>query len=327
MDSEVLHESFEGSPFTESHISGNVIHNVKLLGSVSRNKRTYSEQAMKDAVRLYENAPAFFDHPTKSELRDRDGVRSVRDLAGKILSPRRSPGEIRGDIQMIDIPENGSVNPKTFLTALVEQMPDMAGFSHRAQGVLKKGADGDVVESLSDVFALELVTEPATSNGLFESLERTLDPQETEMDMKDLTLEGLSKDRPDLVKAIETAINEGAEIKDLRAENTALKDAKELREKADKLEAHKVLAAKVLKEAKLPEQVVTDSFRSQMEAAEDEDAMKVLIEDRQLLAKNLKAKGPRSVETDMDKVLESKGDGEYEEVNDDLVEEFVGLIQ
>ena len=325
MDSEVLHESFEGSPFTESHISGNIIHNVKLLGSISRNKRRYSDQAMKDAVRLYENAPAFFDHPTKSELRERDGVRKVRDLAGKILNPRRAPGEVRGDIQMIDVPENGSVNPKTWLTALVEQMPDMAGFSHRAQGVLKKGEDGDVVESLSDVFALELVTEPATSNGLFESLEKTLDPQEKDMDMKDLTLEGLSKDRPDLVKAIETAINEGTEIKDLRAENTALKDAKELRENADKLEAHKALAVKVITDAKLPEQVVTDSFRTQLEAAKDEAAMKELIDDRQLLAKTIKAKGPRSTETDPDKVLESKGD--YEEITDDVIEEAVGAFQ
>ena len=327
MDTEVLHESFEGSPFTESHISGNVIHNVKLLGSVSRNKRTYSEQAMKDAVRLYENAPAFFDHPTKSELRERDGVRSVRDLAGKILNPRRLTGEIRGDIQMIDVPENGSVNPKTFLTALVEQMPDMAGFSHRAQGTIKKGSDGDVVEGLTDVFALELVTEPATSNGLFESLERTRDPQETEMEMKDLTLEGLKRDRADLVKAIETAINESAEIKTLREDNTKLKDERELRENADKLEAHKALAAKLLEAAKLPKDFVTESFRGQLEAAKDEAAMKELLDDRQLLVKASKSKGPRSIETDLDKMLESKGDGEYEEVNDDLVEEFVGLIQ
>ena len=145
------------------------------------------------------------------------------------------------------------------------------------------------------------------------------------MDMKDLTLEGLSKDRPDLVTAIETAINEGAEIKDLRAENTALKDAKELRENADKLEAHKALAAKVLVEAKLPEQVVTDSFKAQLEEAKDEAAMKELIDDRQLLARTIKAKGPRSTETDPDKILESQGD--YEDLTDDVIEEAVGLFQ
>lgn len=327
MDTEVLHESFDGSPFSESHISGNIIHNVKLLGSVSRNKRTYSEQAMKDAVALYEHVAVYFDHPTKSELRDRSGVRSVRDLAGKVLNPRRGPGEIRGDVQMIDIPENGSVNPKTFLTALVEQMPDLAGFSHRAQGKVKRGENGDVVESLSHVDALELVTEPATSNGLFESLERTHDPQEKEMEMKDLTLEGLKRDRADLVTAIETAIQESAEITAMKAENTTLKDKQELREKADALEAHKTLAAKVLKEAKLPDQVVTDSFRGQMEAAKDEAAMKELIEDRQLLAKSLKPKGPRSVETDPDKVLESKADGDWDELTDDITEQAVGMFQ
>jgi hypothetical protein len=302
-----------------------VIHNVKLLGNISRNKRTYSEQAMKDAVGLYEHVAVYFDHPTKSELRDRSGVRSVRDLAGKILNPRRGTGEIRGDVQMIDIPENGSVNPKTFLTALVEQMPDMAGFSHRAQGKLKRGEDGDVVESLSHVDALELVTEPATSNGLFESLERTNDPQESEMEMKDLTLEGLTKDRPDLVKAIETAIQESAEIKDLKAENAKLKDAKELREKADALTAHKALAAKLLEDAKLPDQVVTDSFTSQLEDAKDEAAMKELIEDRQLMAKSLKPTGPRSTERDPATVL--KADGEFSEITDDVVEEAVGMFQ
>ena len=324
MDTEVLHESFEGSPFTESHISGNIINNVKLLGKVSRNNRTYSEQAMKDAVTLYEHVAVYFDHPTKSELRDRSGTRSVRDLAGKVLNPRRGPGEIRGDVQMIDIPENGSVNPKVFLTALVEQMPDMAGFSHRAQGKVKRGENGDVVESLSHVDALELVTEPATSNGLFESLERTHDPQESEMEMKDLTLEGLTKDRPDLVKAIETTIQESAEITALKAENVTLKDEKELREKADALEAHKVLAAKVLKEAKLPDQVVTDSFKEQLEGAKDEAAMKVLIEDRQLMAKNLKPKGPRSTERDPASILEATGD---QEITDDIVEQAVGMFQ
>jgi hypothetical protein len=329
MEDEQLHESFEGSPFEESSVSGNVISNVKLLSSVSRNGRTYSEQAMKDAQRLYENVAVYFDHPTSRELKERGGTRKVRDLAGKVLNPRRGAGEIRGDIQLIDVAEGGDASPRAFIAALAEQMPDMVGFSHRAAGKLTKGkaGAGDVVESLSHVYAHELVTDPATTNGLFESLQTTDEPsgkEENEMEIKDLTLEGLRKERPDLIKAVQAEIEESAEMTALKAENTRLKDAQELRENEDKERKHKEMVAELLKEAKLPEKVVTDTFKAQLEEAKDKAAVEALIADRKLLAENSKGKGPRSVEVDMDEAF--RASGTFEDVTDDHLEEAVKLF-
>ena len=325
MDDVVLHETFEGSAFAEARVNGSVIQNVKLLGKTSKNNRDYSEQALNDAVRLYEQVGFYFDHPTKKELRERGGARSVRDLAGKILNPRRQGNGVRGDVQLLDFKESSAA---PFVKALAEQMPDMAGFSHRAAGKLTKGKDGgnDVVESLSHVFAQELVTDPATTNGLFESLESSDEPHkgDKEMEIKDLTLEGLRKDRPDLVKSIETLIAEGAEIKALRANNVKMKDEAELREKADAKAAHAVLIEKKLKDSKLHEDVITETFKGQLVEAKDEKAIDALIEDRKELAEKRKKTGPRSTETNMDEAF--KNAEKFEEVTDDHIEEALALF-
>lgn len=324
MEETVLHETFEGSAFAEATISGSVIHNVKLLGEISKNKRTYSEKSLNDAVALYENVGFYFDHPTKRELRERGGSRKVMDLAGKVRNARRQGKEVRGDVQLLDFKES---NAAPFVKALAEQMPEMAGFSHRAAGKITKGKDGanDVVESLSHVFAQELVTDPATTSGLFESLEHPDDPTgENEMEIKDLTLEGLRKDRPDLVRSIETEIAEGAEMKALKADNVRMKDEAELREKEDKKTAHKALVQKKLTDSKLHEDVITETFRGQLNEAKDEKVIDALIDDRKELAEKRKKSGPRSTETNMDEALRTQG--EFEKVTDDHLEEAMALF-
>ena len=156
-----------GVPFKEAHVEGDVIHNVALLGSVSLNNRIYTEQAMKDAARLYNGAPVFIDHPTESEMQEREGVRSVMDLAGQVLNARLVGEQVRGDIQIM----NREPTKGLFL-AIAEQMPGIAGMSHRARGTIEIGEDGtETVTSIDRVFAVELVAEPATVAGLFESIQ------------------------------------------------------------------------------------------------------------------------------------------------------------
>lgn len=153
-----ISESFRGA-FSESRIDRGtgVIHNVKLLGRVSRNGRTYSDDAMADAVRLYDGAKVFFDHPTARELRERDGVRSVRDLAGRIRNPRKAGDAVRGDFEILNAP---SIRE----TVLALASSRIGGFSHRAVGQVRDS----VVEGLESVAALELVSDPATTANLFE---------------------------------------------------------------------------------------------------------------------------------------------------------------
>ena len=108
MKTEFRETSPQGVALREAHVEGDVIQNVALLGSVSLNNRVYTEQAMKDAAKLYNGAPVYIDHPTESEMEDRQGVRSVMDLAGRVLRsriageqgrPRTRPARLRGRVR------------------------------------------------------------------------------------------------------------------------------------------------------------------------------------------------------------------------------------
>lgn len=147
----------------------NLIQGVTLLSRTSKNNRTYSDKALDDAVRLYARAPFYLDHPTEGELRQRAGSRSVLDLAGEIVNPRLVGDKVRGDIHVLE-----REPAKSLVFAIAEQMPHRAGMSHRARGSVRPGArgEGDVVDGLAEVYAVELVTDPATTAGLFEALER-----------------------------------------------------------------------------------------------------------------------------------------------------------
>lgn len=277
-----LFEQFErGEAFAESAIDrdSNVISNVKLCGAVSKNKRRYSDKALQDAARLYRGASVYFDHPTDRELRERRGIRSVLDLAGRVVSARKVGDSVRGDIEVLNVNRT-----REHIFALAEQMPDKAGFSHRARGNVRRENGTEIVEGLEEVFAVELVSDPATAKSLFESVEE-------ETDMKEVTLEQLKEERPDLVKAL---IDEAA-----KPDYAALK--KELDDlKAEKAIAErKKLVAEKLEEAKLPKHAVTDFFREQLEAAGDDKAIDALIEDRKKLIDQARS-GPRSTERDFD---------------------------
>lgn len=143
------------------------ISDVALLGRVSKNNRVCSKQALRDAVELYPGAQVYLDHPTESEMRDRDGVRSVRDLAGRVANPRLAGDMVRGDLEVLES-DTGSL-----VLSLAEQMPEVVGMSHRASGTVRVNDEGtQIVEGLDRVFGVELVTEPASTGGLTEALDR-----------------------------------------------------------------------------------------------------------------------------------------------------------
>lgn len=310
----------------------NVIQNVALLGRHSRNAggRIYSDQAMDDAVRLYEGVHFYIDHPRESELRDRKGVRSVFDLAGKVMAPRRAGDKVRGDLHLLNIPN------KDVVMALAEQMPEMVGNSHRARGKVRPTEGGaQLVESLQEVFAVELVTDPATVDGLFESLNRgTHAHEEGDMEYKDLTVELLRANRADLVEGIEKAAKEQFTQEqadsELQEENKRLKGENEKLEQEKAERTHSGMVDRKLEEAELPEAVVTDQFKEQLRAAKDEAAVDALLEDRKAIAEGLPADGgngkPRSQEQDPEKKLSEGGKGKKKPVTDDVIVEAAGKL-
>ena len=138
--------------------SRRIVHNIALTGRDSKNGYSYSEQALRQAVSLYENKPVFLDHATNIS---RPHERSTRDLAGSIVNPRYAEGRIRSDIQLLDT-EAG----RTFL-ALAESKSPAVGMSHVV--LAERSDDRSVVEVIHDVVSIDAVVFPATTSTFSES--------------------------------------------------------------------------------------------------------------------------------------------------------------
>jgi hypothetical protein len=136
-----------------------VIRDVKIIGFHSKNRRTYSPESLKAALAKYEGAKVNVDHPPVSNPAL---PRSVADRIGVLRNVRfvESSG-IHGDFHF---------NPKHSLAEQIawdaENNPSAIGFSHNAQ--VQMGRAG-TVESVERVISVDLVADPATTNGVFES--------------------------------------------------------------------------------------------------------------------------------------------------------------
>jgi hypothetical protein len=185
-----------------------VLAGVKLIGLTSRNGRRYREAALAKAAALYENAKVNVNHPKEGPLAPRD----YQDRLGVIrnVSFRANEG-LFGDLHF---------NPKH---ALAEQLawdaqhnPRNVGFSHNVQAKLSRDAEGVVVEEISRVQSVDLVADPAATEGLFEQVQTfekpSTDPSPSPspgyrgggLVWDALTVETLRLHRPDLLEEIES---------------------------------------------------------------------------------------------------------------------------
>jgi len=166
---EFTESGFSGFFDEQTKIEGNVIHNVSLLGPKSLNGRIYTRQAMEDAAKLYNGVQIFANHPSYQDLTGTGG-RRFEDLAGKVMNTRIVGDRVKGDVVLISDEPIGAK-----LKRIAEEMPGVAGFSHRARGEATTAEDGtQVIERIEEVAALEIVVDPATTKGLFESTESSM---------------------------------------------------------------------------------------------------------------------------------------------------------
>lgn len=268
---ESICESLAGNEATVD-AQNNVIRGVKLIGSHSRNGRDYPPHVLKEALPHYEGVRVNIDHPDRSAAQPR----SVRDRIGVIRSTRFVEGKgIFGDFHF---------NPKHQLASQIaweaEHNPSALGFSHNASLRMGTPKQGRLqVESINSVRSVDLVADPATTNGFYEHDEgsdsdnhQTPTAENEGMELKDLTLQQLRDARPDLITALEAEQSESEELEQLKAEKKA-------REKKDAIEAE-------LKEAGLDssdEKQVTKVFIRSLEACESVEDRKELIRDRKAL--------------------------------------------
>ena len=247
-----------------------VIRGIKILGLASRNGRAYLPDALRQAVALYEDAKVNVNHPKGDPAAPRD----YQDRIGVIRNVAFREGEgLFGELHY---------NPKH---ALAEQLlwdakhaPHNVGFSHNVQARTARRGDELVVETITRVVSVDLVADPATTRGLYEA-----EPPRP-------TLDQLKKDYPELIVALEQ--EQAAELQQLREQVEQLRAAAAACRK-------ELAMRKLLRQFDLPEPETVDTasraicsrpFVESLLAAEDEQAMRALVEERAALVRRLGGK-------------------------------------
>lgn len=140
-----------------------IIRDVKVIGFESKNGRLYTPDALRKAVSKYEGAKVNIDHPPANDpLRPR----SVADRIGTLRNVRF--------VEASGLHADFHFNPKHPLAEQVawaaEHDPTSIGFSHNAMVKQGRRQDGkQFIEDIDRVVSVDLVADPATTNGVFES--------------------------------------------------------------------------------------------------------------------------------------------------------------
>lgn len=153
-----------------------VIRGVKILGSVSKNGRTYTEKAMREAATLYEGRKVNIDHMM------REGAeRPFRDVFGELRNVSLKEGGVYGDLHFLK-----SHPLAEQVCEAAERFPTQFGLSHDAEGRTSRQGGKLIVESVIAVHSVDLVNTPATNAGLFESVTSTGKERRMKLKLREL---------------------------------------------------------------------------------------------------------------------------------------------
>jgi hypothetical protein len=249
-----------------------IIAGVKLLGTTSRKGREYPQEVLARALPLYEGMRVNIDHVEPGQRR------SLRDRIGLVKNVTLQPDGLYGDFHF---------NPMHPLAEQIawdaENAPRNLGFSHDSRGSSRNQAGRVVVESIHKVLSVDLVANPASTSGLFESLE----PEEKDpMDLSKLTIQELRESRDDLVKQILTEGDDGKMIAAQEARIQALQESIEAYQVKEAEAARNKAIADELKAAGLdPANKLhcSEIFLEDLRATSDVSRRKAKIDDRKQL--------------------------------------------
>lgn len=169
------------SETTQVDREAGVIRNVKVLGRDSRNGRVYSDTALRQAARLYEGLGVNLNHPDRRET---SIERPVQDGFGWLEGVRVGDDGVYGNLHYLKSHPHSAV-----IVEAAERNPRRFGLSHNAEGRVERRDGRTVVESIETVRSVDVVQNPATNRGLFESEE----PHGEHADCPDQTGTGVSE--------------------------------------------------------------------------------------------------------------------------------------
>ncbi len=292
--SEIIRE-YVGSPRQHLRIDNaqGVLFGVKILGLKSKNNREYPIETLKKAMPLYEHARVNLDHPEGDPRKPR----SYQDRLGVIRRVRIEENDgLFADFHF---------NPKHPLADQLlwdaEHAPGNVGFSHNVEAVLVREPDRTVVREIVAVRSVDLVADPATTSGLFES-EQTANETAAIKNPAIANVETISDDAPfaEQTEAAppfreSTAVAESGES--IRQENAALRERTSLLESDLTMQERQNRSLTLLCET-LAKEMRDDvrfgsffrkPFLDLLLASPDEQSVKALLEDRLALVRQMQS--------------------------------------
>lgn len=163
-------DSWDENPFRdveEAQIdeATHMIKNVCVFGTRhSKNGYNYENPAIDKLTTLTEGAKFFINHPSKSETKDRDGVRDIRDWAGVYSAPRKK-GE---DKVFADLTVRPIYWDLVKDVALMKP-PGIGNSINSRVKVFKDQIGKEHVVDIDILKSIDLVASAATTSNLFES--------------------------------------------------------------------------------------------------------------------------------------------------------------
>ncbi len=165
MKTETLHEIVQSHDLKIDPDAG-VITGVRILGPRSVNNRRYLPEAIRKAMPLYEGIQVNYNHPPRNQP---NADRTIDDRAGWLKNVHEVEGGLSGDLHLL---KEDVRAPKIFECA--ERNARLLGLSHNAEGKTRRENGTTLVEEITDVRSVDLVSDPASTKSLFEQKEHKM---------------------------------------------------------------------------------------------------------------------------------------------------------
>jgi len=423
--------TFDSAKEASLDTSNHIVKDVCIFGSrVSKNGYIYTDKAINSLCEKTHGAKFFINHPSQSEVKERDGVRDIQHWAGVFLNPRREGEKVKADLKVrptywdlvYDVATMQPANVGNSINSRVKVMQNEKGEESIAdidylksidlvanaattqnlwesvpedtvdkrvadletfakEGLLKDkiknraierqisklqwdaqdvindvimGKDKDMADKKKSIASImdDLESEInliMSGKGTDKSDSATAEKEQGDMDFKDITIETLSKERPDLIsdlkatmedaeritkmdsefkelqtklgdlEKVHTELKENSDkaIGDLKKENEDLKKKLETFQSKEKSEAKRSVITEKIEAAKLPKDAVSDFFFNDLMGKDDEDIDSAITDRKEMWTKDSgKVTGSGSEQKLEDKVESKEGKEKADEAKD-----------
>jgi len=196
------------------HSEQGVIEGVRVLGRESKNGRTYSDKALREAASFYEGVEVNIDHPGNKRRSSATMERGLAEGFGELRNISTRDDGVYADLHYL---KSHPMAPQ--IVERAERFPTKVGLSHNAEGDVRTKGGRTVVEGIRRVISVDVVSRPATNESLFESEDESM----TRTTVRQIFERLLPRRAPSLLREIESSSDEPV---DLPSEATADEEIK-----------------------------------------------------------------------------------------------------